>query len=203
MEDDIKYQITTLLRGEIQGQLNIRRPARTYNGRYKPVSKKYPTPQSKKTLTGNLAQSVQVYFQGSAEDNNLTLIVDFGNTDYWYYVDKGRKPGNPIMKARQRLRKDGTLGPTFYVEDFTKYPPLSSILQWVRQRPALQGAGDVDTRAYLASRSIAQYGIYGINFIDKALENIEDQVLELYGDLGQEIFLKIIDKKIILPTQRI
>lgn len=204
MEDDIKYQITTLLRGEIQGQLNIRRPARTYDGRYKPVSGRggIDSPASKKSLTGNLSQSVQVYFRGNLEDNNLTLFVDFGNVDYWYYVDQGRKPGKLTTKTRTRKRKDGKIT-TYDVEDFTKYPPLSSILQWVRQRPALQGAGDVDTRAYLASRSIAQYGIYGINFIDKALENIEDQVLELYGDLGQEIFLKIIDKKIILPTQRI
>jgi hypothetical protein len=203
MIEDIQSQITTLLRSEIQGQLNIRRPARTYSGRYKPVSKKYPTPASKKTLTGNLAQSVQVYFKGNAEDDNLTLYVDFGNTDYWYYVDQGRKPGLPVIKPRQKMKKDGTMGDTFYVNDFTKYPPLSSILQWVRQRPALQGAGDVNTRAYLASRSIAQYGIYGIQFIKGALENIEEQVLELYGDLGQEIFLKIIDTKIILPTQRI
>lgn len=198
---DIQFQITTLLREEIQGELNIRRPARTYSGKYKPVSGRYPTPESKKSLTGGLAASVEVYFTGDFESDNLTLVVDFGNTDYWYYVDQGRKPGQPITKRRQARRKNGQFGRVFYVQDYTKYPPLSSIRQWVRQRPALQGAGDVDTRAYLASRSIARYGIYGIKFVESALTDVEDQIVELFGDLGQEIFLKIIEKKIILPTQ--
>jgi len=201
MEDDIKFQITTLLREEIQGELNIRRPARDYAGKYKPRSGKYPTPESKKSLTGQLSQSVMVYFTGNIESDNLTLNVDFGNTDYWYYVDKGRKPGNPITKRRQRLKKNGELGKPFYVEDYTKYPPLSSILQWVRQRPALQGSGADHTRDASATDRFAQYGIYGINFIDSALRDVEDKVVELYGDLGQEVFLRIIEKKIILPTQ--
>ena len=134
---EIQFQITTLLREEIQGELNIRRPARTYTGQYKPVSGRYPTPESRKTLTGNLASSVQVYFNGNFEDNNLELVVDFGNTDYWYYVDQGRKPGSPIVKRRQARRKNGQFGRVFYVQDYTKYPPLASISQWVRQRPAL------------------------------------------------------------------
>lgn len=199
--DEIKFQITTLLREEIQGELNVRRPARAYDGKYKPVSGKYPTPESRKTLTGNLASSVQVYFQGSMEDNNLRLIVDFGNTDYWYYVDKGRRPGEEIRKRRQARKKNGRFGKVFYVNDYTKYPPLESIAQWVRQRPALGDIQDIDTRTYLAARSIARYGIYGINFIDSALKDVEDKIVELFGDMGQEIFLQIIDKKIILPTQ--
>lgn len=200
--DEIKFQITTLLREEIQGELQIRRPARAYDGRYKPVSGKYPTPQSKKSLTGNLAASVQVYFQGSMETNNLTLVVDFGNNDYWYYVDQGRRPGEEIMKRRQARKKNGQFGRGFYVRDYTKYPPLSSISQWVRQRPALEGVQNLDTRVYLAARSIAKYGIYGIQFIDSALKDVEDQIVELFGDMGQELFLQIIDKKIILPTQK-
>jgi hypothetical protein len=199
--NEIQYQITTLLREEIQGELQIRRPARAYDGRYKPVSKTYPTPQSKKSLTGSLSNSVNVYFKGSMEDNNLTLVVDFGSNDYWYYVDQGRKPGDKTMKRRQARRKNGQFGRGYWVEDYTKYPPLASIAQWVRQRPALEGVRDIDTRTYLAARSIAKYGIYGIKFIDSALKDVEDRIVELFGDMGQELFLQIIDKKIILPTQ--
>jgi hypothetical protein len=193
MEDEIKEQITFLLKQNIQQQLRAPRLPKTYNGRTKPVGGRYSYTPKPKSLTGALANSVNVYFDGNNE--NMSLVVDFREQDYWYYVDQGRKPGRPVVRSRQARKKDGSAGKTYYVKDFTGYPPLASIAQWVRQRPALAGL-PLETRTYLAGRSIAQYGIGGINFIDAALKETEGQLIQAFGDLAAEMIERLLNEKI-------
>jgi hypothetical protein len=183
-EAEIIFQMEVVLKKAIQKQLAIPRPSRAYDGRIKPAS--LAGAISPKSLTGQLSNSVDVSFVEAGD--NLELVVSFINNDYWYYVDQGRKPGTEYLKRRQRTKKNGQAGKLFFVRDYTKYPPLSAISQWVRQRPALSGAGDIDTRTYLASRSIARDGIYGINFIDAAIKEATPILLEMFGDFAENIF---------------
>jgi hypothetical protein len=184
-DEEIKFQMEVVLKKAIQAQLSIPRLSRAYDGRIKPAS--LAGAISPKSLTGQLSNSVNVKFVEGGQ-NNLELVVSFTDNDYWYYVDQGRQPGKEIVKRRQARKKNGQFGKVFYVRDYTKYPPLSQILQWVRQRPALQGAGDIDTRAYLASRSIARDGIYGIQFIDAAIKEVTPVLIEMFGDYAETIF---------------
>lgn len=184
-EEEIKFQMEVILKTAIQNQLRIPRYPTTYSGRIKPAGMRGAI--SPKSLTGELSNSVDVSIVEGAQ-NNMELVVSFINNDYWYYVDQGRKPGDEIMKRRQARRKNGQFGKVFYVRDYTKYPPLSSIIQWVQQRPALSGAGSIQTRAYLASRSIAKDGIGGINFIDSAIKEATPKLIEMFGDYVERIF---------------
>jgi hypothetical protein len=189
-EEEIKFQMEVYLKQQIQNELRIPRPSTSYDGRIKPSSLRGAI--SPKSLTGQLSNSVNVSFEG--EDNNLSLVVNFIDNDYWYYVDQGRRPGQEILKRRQARRKNGQFGKVFYVRDYTKYPPLSAILQWVKQRPALTGAGDINTRAYLASRSIARDGIGGIDFIEKAIQKSIPVLVEMFGDYAQNIFFRFTER---------
>lgn len=183
-EEEIKFQMEVYLKKEIQRQLAIPRIPKTYSGRIKPAGLRGAI--SPKSLTGQLSNSVNVRFVEGGQ-NNLELVISFIDNDYWYYVDQGREPGEEILKRRQARKKNGQFGKVFYVRDYTKYPPLSQILQWVKQRPALQGAGDIDTRAYLASRSIARDGIYGIDFIEDAIREATPKLIEMFGDYAESI----------------
>lgn len=183
-EEEIKFQMEVYLKKEIQRQLAIPRIPKTYSGRIKPAGLRGAI--SPKSLTGQLSNSVNVKFTEGGQ-NNLELVISFIDNDYWYYVDQGREPGEEVLKRRQARKKNGQFGKVFYVRDYTKYPPLSEILQWVKQRPALQGAGDINTRAYLASRSIARDGIYGIDFIEDAIREATPVLIEMFGDYAESI----------------
>jgi len=184
-DEEIKFQMEVVLKKAIQAQLAIPRYPKTYSGRIKPAGLRGAI--SPKSLTGQLSNSVNVKFVEGGQ-NNLELVVSFTDNDYWYYVDQGRQPGEEVVKRRQSRKKNGQFGKVFYVRDYTKYPPLSQILQWVKQRPALQGAGDTNTRAYLASRSIARDGIYGIEFIDAAIKEVTPVLIEMFGDYAETLF---------------
>jgi hypothetical protein len=193
MEDEIMEQIEFLLKRNIQRQLALPRLPKTYDGRTKPVRGGASYTPKPKNLTGALSNSVNVYFQGN--EQNLSLVVDFRDQDYWYYVDQGRRPGKQVIRSRQAKKKDGSPGKTYYVKDFTGYPPLATIAQWVRQRPALANL-PIEQRIYLTSRSIAQYGIGGINFIEAALKETEGELIQAFGDLAEEIINRLLNEKI-------
>jgi len=48
-------------------------------------------------------------------------------------------------------------------------------------------------------RSIAQYGYYGIQFIDKAVTETLEQITEKAGDAAREYILKLYDEGRIFP----
>lgn len=186
---EIKFELARLIRNEIRLQLATPRTVKTYDGRPKPVAGQYSLAQKRIDNTGVLSASLQVYFEDTG-DEVPTLVVDFGNADYWYYVDQGRKPGTLIQKSR-RL-KNGELK-TF--QEYTKYPPVDQIKQWIRQKPALTDLQtSIDTKAYLVGRSIARDGMFPNNFIDKALKNVQAKVEAEFEEYAVAVLLAVLDK---------
>jgi hypothetical protein len=174
---EIKFELSRLIRDEIRVQLAQPRTVKTYDGRSKPVSGNYSLAQKRIDNTGVLSASVQVYFTDTG-DEVPTLVVDFGNTDYWYYIDQGRKPG--------------------------RYPPVDSIKQWIRQKPALTGLQtSIDQKAFLVGRSIARDGMFPNNFIDKALKNVQAKVEAGFEEYGVAVLLAVIDKGPVFKSNNI
>jgi len=124
-------------------------------------------------------QSLQQLQTEAGYKSLVKFTIDFGNADYWYYVNYGRIPGQEYMKTKQgpqpRDARGRFMKKTKY-KSWTKMPPLKNIQQWVETKPALLNAElDVETRTYLAMRSIARDGIYGIRFVENAvLETMVD-----------------------------
>jgi hypothetical protein len=80
-----------------------------------------------------------------------------------FFVNEGRRPG--------------------------RYPPVGPIDKWVRQKQAIKGIRDAKGRfiprktlVYLIRRSIGKYGYGGNDFINKAYDNVQQQILQQYGD---------------------
>lgn len=193
--EQLKFEIQTLLKNAIQEQLARTYPSKTYSGVPKPVSGGYTNVPKPKNLTRVLSNSVNVKFESDLDDGIVYLVVDFGSADYWYIVDMGRKPGQRFIKTK--AKKDGS---TYSYPSFTKFPPLSTIRQWVQQRPALTGNLSIDARTYLAARSIAEFGIGGINFIDNAIKETEIQLLDRLGDYALAYLNQILENKLVLQS---
>jgi len=174
-ETQLQDLISTLLKNEIQNQLKLVGPARGFNGQKKPVSNKFPTPISNKLDTGTLYNSIDVYFEPSQE-GSFRIVVEAA--PYWRYVEFGRKPG--------------------------KYPPLSAMLSWVQSKPALNSPElSLKQRAFLAGRSIAEYGIYPTPFIKKGFEEAQDKIKDYLGQWAVEYFTNYLEeKKIIIKIAR-
>jgi hypothetical protein len=113
-------------------------------------------------------------------------------------VNYGRKPGTKTTKVRI-----DRFGNQVEYESFTKFPPLNKIKEWAKAKPVLQYRDRLgrfisnDTRAYLMSRAIARDGIYGIRFIDAALQQVRDELIEMLGESATEYFNSIIRKGLI------
>lgn len=192
---EIKFDLARLIQNEIRTQLATPRTVKSYDGRSKPISGNYSLGPSKIDNTGVLSASLQVYFQDTG-DNVPTLVIDFGSADYWYYVDQGRKPGSPILK--QRVLKNG--GISTY-ESYTKYPDIDAIKLWIRQKPALTGLqSSMDTKAFLVGRSIAKYGMYPNNFIDKALQKVQEKVESEFEEYAVAVLLAVLDNSPVIKS---
>lgn len=191
--------ITDMLYKNIRQQLNRNYYSRDYFGRVKPVNGNDFGGVHPKTFTGQLYESVSVNIVSPGK-GSLQLVLDFGQADYWYYVDKGRKPGLPYDKRRQtRSRKTGRFGRAYTYTSYTKMPPLKAILNWVENKPALVDPKmSTNTRAYLAMRSIARDGIYGINFIEKAIAETELELNAPMGEFLTELFQRVISENPII-----
>jgi hypothetical protein len=183
MEEQIQQQISQLLKQAIQKEILLPRQSLTYNGQEKPVNTKYQRPlPSPRSNTGELVNSVDVYFETDFEDGDANIVVDFGAADYWEFVNYGRRPS-------------------------MKYPPLSIIETWAATKPVQRYRNDFGqfisnkSRAFLIARSIKEYGFYGINFLDTAYKNVERELIENASQLVLEYFTrKISNSRIVLRT---
>jgi hypothetical protein len=180
MEEKILQEIAQLLQNNIQGQLKKPYPAKTFSGQNKPVSGIGRTPVSPRYASGNLYKQTRVYWETDFEDGEPNLVVDFGDADYWEFVNYGRRPG--------------------------RYPPLLAIDKWVRQKPGIEGIRDEKGRfvsrkslVFLIRRSIAQYGYYGIQFIDKAVQETIEQITAKLEDATVKYFERLYDEGRIFP----
>jgi len=131
----------------------------------------------------------------------LTYIIEFGDaSNYWYYVNYGRKPGVPYQKKKQgRSKKTGRFQKNRYWTSYTKMPPLKDIQVWVESKPALTDPTlSVETRTYLAMRSIARDGIYGINFVENAIRETRQDLESASSQFIGSWFAKTINKSGVL-----
>ncbi len=192
--------ISRLLKTALQQALLDEYPARTYDGLPKPRSNAYPQGSSQKYVTGELYNSIEVYFEKTFEDGEPALVVDFGAADYWYYVQYGRKPGNEITKTRTTSR-----GNLVSYTSYTKYPPLSAIDKWLVRKPELSGlvrdeSGRFISRkslTFLMARGIARDGIAPTDFINKALDNVREELYQLLGEEMVVYFDNLINRGIV------
>jgi len=183
MEEQLQQQISRLLKQAIQEEILLPRPSLTYNGQEKPVNPRYQRPlPTGRVNTGNLVNSVDVYFESDLEDGEANIVVDFGSADYWEFINYGRRPS-------------------------IKYPPLQIIEAWANTKPLPRFRNDLGqfvsnkTRAFLVARSIKEYGYYGINFLDKAYNKVKNELLENASQLALEFLIrKLKEERIILRT---
>lgn len=174
----IKGSIEELLKGAVQKQLLRQYPARSYDGTPKPIAKSYPTPFGNKIASSTLYNSVDVYFQTEIESGEAQLVLDFGAADYWYFVDQGRRPS-------------------------VKMPNIAAIRDWIGQKSAIQQPGlSLDQRAFLAARSIQQYGIYKTDFINNAAREVAQDLNDLFGQYAVEYFKEVIQKGVIAAWEK-
>jgi hypothetical protein len=166
IEQGILNEIASLLKGSLDQQLEIPRRSTTYGspgkpGLPKPVSGRYPTPISPPIASGNLIRNIDVMFIENPQTGIPELVMEMPIEGF--FVNEGRRPG--------------------------RYPPVGPIDKWVRQKQSVKGIRDAKGRfiprktlVYLIRRSIGQYGYGGNDFINKAYDKIQQQVLEKYGD---------------------
>ena len=166
IEQGILNDIAALLKGSLVQQLEIPRRSTTYGGPGrpglpKPVSGRYPTPISPPIASGNLIRNIDVKFIENPQTGIPELVMEMPIEGF--FVNEGRRPG--------------------------RYPPVGPIDKWVRQKQSVKGIRDAKGRfiprktlVYLIRRSIGRYGYGGNDFINKAYNNIQQQILEQYGD---------------------
>ena len=166
IEQGILNDIASLLKGSLVKQLEIPRKSTTYGGPGrpglpKPVSGKYPTPISPPIASGNLIRNINVKFIENPQTGIPELVMEMPIEGF--FVNEGRRPG--------------------------RYPPVGPIDKWVRQKQSVKGIRDAKGRfiprktlVYLIRRSIGRYGFGGNDFINKAYDNIQQKVLDKYGD---------------------
>lgn len=170
-------KLAQILKDGLVNQLKVSRVSRTYAGQAKPVSGKFPSPFSPPIASGNLIKNIDVNFVTTGDD--FALVVEM--PDYYFYVDKGRRPG--------------------------RFPPLAAIDKWTIQKriPAIRDARgrfvERKTLVYLMARSIAVYGTMGTEFIQKTIDKLLPKITEEMGDGAAAYVQNLIDdnKLIVLP----
>jgi len=173
MEERILNQIADTVKKSIQAELKIPRRSKSYDGSVNKRGTSAPI------SSGNLYKSVNVFWENDFDDPFPTLIIDFGNADYWYWVNYGRRPG--------------------------RYPPLKAIDKWVTQKKGfaqiIRGPGGRFTKrkslVFLIRRSIATLGYRGTFFIENALEKSKNKVLEEIGEAAALYIDKIISQGLV------
>jgi len=127
--------------------------------------------QFPKNNTGSLSDSITAEIQ-NVDGEDMGVIV---MNDYYYYVDRGRKPG--------------------------KFPPVNVVNQWVEDRIGTFPGLTFETTSFLVGRSIAKKGISGINFINNAIDNVIDDMIERGEDDYAERFEEFIDEKLLVLSK--
>lgn len=178
-QEVIKNEIEKLLKQSIQKQLLVPRPSLSYDGTPKPVNKRYPAPlPSPKIASSTLFNSVDVFFETDLKDGQAQVVVDFGSADWWYFVDQGRRPS-------------------------FRFPNISDIRGWVSQKGALNYPDlSIDQRTFLVARSIKEYGFKGINFLQTAFKDVENQLTDKFGDYAGEYLRTILQKDVIVEWEK-
>ena len=121
--------------------------------------------QSKSNNTGTLRQSLGRNLQEPVKVKGGVLSGAIEATDYWEFVDQGRRPG--------------------------KQPPLRDILKWV-QTKLPRTSNDMAT-AFLIARKIREKGTKGNEFASKVLttKRIDDLEKSITNSMREDIIIAI------------
>ena len=163
-------ELLNILVKQIKVELGKSYPATAYNPRRnsRGRNKQYSGPY-RKTYRGTLSDSVRGEVVQDDLNGDLKGVIVLA--DYYQFVDRGRKPG--------------------------KYPPLEMINDWVRGKSGTFPGLSVEQTSFLVRRSIAEKGIGGINFINNAIDNVIDRLVEEGEDELLERFEEFIDDKLL------
>ena len=111
--------------------------------------------------------------------------------DYYWYVDRGRKPS-----GEKRDPKKDSIRTTGYSSGFR-----TAIDTWVRQKIGTFPGLTFNQTSFLVRRSIWNKGIGGINFINNAIDNIIDEMVEKGEDEFVERFEEFVDEKLLVLSK--
>lgn len=176
MEERELQIIASYFRDSIIKILDTPRPVTTYNGQRKTVGGKV-IGDKKPIASGQLIRDLKVYWDEGFYEGRPNLVVEL--PDYYYFVERGRKPG--------------------------KYPPLDKIRNWSLTKVGIPRFRDKrgrfitnDARTFLMARSIAKYGYGGIPFLDLALENALPKITDDLGGAAATYFQQAINENRLL-----
>lgn len=179
--------ISILVKNSLQEQLTIIRPSRGFDGERKPKNPKYFTAISNRVNTGLLYDSINITYDTN-ENGDLVMVLDFGDADYWKFVDGGRRGKKQDLNLR--------------------YPPLDTILRWSAQRGIAQFRDEKGRfisnleRAYLLQRSIGEYGIFPTNFVQNGIDAVIGKVEFYFGEWAVNFLTELLEEgRIIVRTR--
>lgn len=162
--NEIITELASYFQANIKNELRQPYQSRSYTGQVKTIGGT-PAPATPKYASGLLYNSVQVKTEETPD--GLAMVLDFGAAaSYAYFVEYGRKNNN-------------------------RFPPLGIIDRWIIQK-GISGIRDKQGRfikrkgiRFLIARSIAKHGIYGIGFVDAALEKSMERIVDKYGEIAE------------------
>jgi len=150
---------------------------------------KYP-----KNNTGNLSNSIE-YEIRNVDGEDVGVIV---MADYYWYVDRGRKPSGKVRTPYdEKTGKGDSLLTTGFQSGFRK-----SIDDWVRQRIGTFPGLTFEQTSFLVRRSVWMKGIGGINFINNAIDNIIDDLVDKGEEEYADKFEEFIDEKLLVLSNQ-
>lgn len=175
MDNELFLEIPKIIKEALQKQLRVPRASRTYDGRKKPISNKYTYPKTPPIASGNLINNIDVFWKDDLDSGKPELVVEM--PEYWLWVDQGRRPG--------------------------RYPPLSAIDRWSINKKGLSGVRDEKgkfiprkTLVFLRARSIATYGYFRTDFVDKALKNVIAEVTDKLGSGAERYITELLNESL-------
>jgi hypothetical protein len=177
MNESEKYlkQIADLLYDAIYDQLNVKYRSQGYYGGFKRGN-------SPRIASRSMINSLKVEVVTDFEGGNPLIVATF-DTDPEFLpemIDQGRKPG-PVSLLGQRKLED-----------------------WIRQKPILwrneRGRfvrQSMKSKVFLISRSIREKGYKGINFFQKAQNQVQDELVLKGEEAAAAYFQFLIDQQLV------
>lgn len=143
--------------------------------------------QFPKNNTGSLSNSID-YEIKNIDGEDMGVIV---MNDYYWYVDRGRKPGG------EKRTEDDTPLTTGFSSGFR-----AAIDTWITQKIGTFPGLTFEQTSFLVRRSVWMKGIGGINFINNAIDNIIDDLVDKGEEDYAERFEEFIDDKLLVLSKQ-
>lgn len=162
-------QIAILLIENIQFQLRQNWQSRGYGG--SPTKNGIGPKIASSNLYNNIDYRIEYDENGFPESFNIIM------EDYWYWIDRGRRPGS--------------------------FPPVTAIRNWIIEKginfPPVNGrVPTLEQKTYMIGRSIAEKGTDGTNFVTLATDQTFDEAIDMFGEAFADQIQDFLDLRIVL-----